>query len=169
MRKPRASGSLDLAVIGAANGQVTNGASALVVALVGLPFCLIGLVTAGSVLVLVRPRTIVLDRQGFTWDDPREISFAVDWSQLASLTVETAVVHNPNAGDRSLVHVVLVPKNPGLITQQAGLAKFARDGRVVLPLEDQPAAGATIDRATQALAPEVRQEPSLRLRRFGLT
>ncbi|HEY4455624.1 MAG TPA: hypothetical protein VGN81_15035 [Pseudonocardiaceae bacterium] len=158
-----------LAVVGAANGAATNGASNLVVALVGLPFCLIGLATAGSVLVLVRPRSIVLDRHGFTWDDPRVSSFVVAWRDLASLTVETATVHNPNSGDVHSVHVVLVPKDPRLLKQQPGLAKFAHEGRVVLPLADQPASAATIDQAAHAFAPDVRQESTERLRRFGVS
>jgi hypothetical protein len=157
------------AVVGAANGAATNGASNLVVALVGLPFCLLGLATAGSVLVLVRPRSVVLDRHGFTWDDPRVASFVVAWHDLASLTVETATVHNLNSGDTHSVHVVLVPKDPLLLKQQPGLAKFAREGKVVLPLEDQPASAAAIDRAARAFAPDVRQEPTQRVRRFGVS
>ncbi len=139
------------------------------VALVGLPFCLIGLATAMSVLVLVRPRAIVLDRQGFTWDDPREESFAVAWRDLASLSVEIATMHDMTAGDVHSVHVILVPKDPQLLRQHRELAKFAKDGRVVVPLADQPAAAATIARATQALAPDVWQGSTQRSRRFGLT
>ena len=158
-----------LAIVGAVHDDVTKGASPLIVALVGLPFCLLGLVTAGSVLVLVRPRAVVLDRHGFTWDDPREESFAVAWTELASLSVETATVRNLNSGELHSVHVVLVPKDPRLLGQQRGLTKFAKDGRVVLPLEDQPAAGTRIDQAALAFAPDVRQEPTQRFRRFGVT
>jgi hypothetical protein len=157
------------AVFGAGHGDVTHGASRLAVALVGLPFCLIGLAVAMSSLVLVRPRAIMLDRHGFTWDDPREQSFTVAWSDLAALSIESTVVHNMNSGDRSSVHVVMVPKEAGLLKRQPELKKWVRDGRMVLPLADQPAAANAIAKAASTLAPDIWRGSSQHLGHLGLT
>lgn len=141
----------------------------ITVALVGAPFLLVAVALVLSGPVVVRKRRIILDDTTFTWDDPTEESFTVAWDDLAAVSLEDHVIRNPRSGDRHAVRVVLEPDGAHFAEHHRGMARFARDGKYVIPLGDQPRVGQAVAAAAERLAPGTWRGMRTDVRRFGLT
>jgi len=126
----------------------------IAVAAVGTPFLLIALALVLSGPVLVRNRRVIMDRTTFTWDDPGEESFSYAWDDLAAVSIEDHVIHNPKSGDRHAVRVILEPKS---------------GPQRVLRIGDQPRVAQSIAEAAARLAPQIWRGTRTEQRRLGLT
>lgn len=95
-------------------GRVAGGHGvAIAVVVVGGLLVLIGLIGALLWKVITRPRSVVIDRIGLRWHDPRGNPWQVAWPELAAVAISRTVNRNPRKViPSSMVRLDLFPADP---------------------------------------------------------
>ena len=151
-------------LIAAVTGGINGPAVAYVIAVViGLGFTGIGVLALLNWKKASRPRKLVLDPHGVTWDDPQGQPWAVRWEELSgvaiSRTKERAVQVSDAAARRVLVRLDLFPADPGFRQRHPEMEHLWEFHRVRngyrLPLGSNPGFIAPIDHGMRLFRPQI--------------
>lgn len=103
-----------LAIWAGLTGRIAGGSGVAIAAVVtGGVLLLIGFIGALLWKVITRPRSLVIDRTGVRWHDPRGSSWQIAWPELAAVAVSRTTNRNTRKViASSMVRLDLFPAEP---------------------------------------------------------
>lgn len=153
-----------LTIVATLTGQITGGPVAQVIGwVIGLVFTGIGVFCAVMWKAAARPRRLVFDVNGITWDDPRGKPWAVRWDELAGVAISRTRQRRVEATDYAmrnvLVRLDLFPGDPQFQQRHRDMEHLWEYHRVKngyrLPLGHAPEYVPLIDQAMRQFRPQI--------------
>jgi hypothetical protein len=136
-------------------GAVEGGpGTAIATIAIGSVCLLIGLLPVFFYKMAFRPRRLVIEQQGIRWDDPRGKPWAVQWRELAAVSISkhgalqvgpesvsdkvSGAIVDRVTGERVMVRLDLFPADPGFHQRHPEMAHLWAQDRYRLPFGQSP-------------------------------
>ncbi len=183
------SGSLGTITLVAGLSGGTEGGAAVVAMVLGVLFLLPAILVVAMSKQVLRPRKLVFEAAGVRWDDPQGQPWAVEWRELAAVSVSKHSAKDPPLrtvndmivdaatdkvlGERAMVRLDLYPGDEHFGQRHPQMAPlWGRQGVTNgyrLPLGNKAALADTLDRALVRFAPGIYRGVVATKGRIGLS